>query len=452
MEVPMIKRVSSGSVVLGSFLLLLSACDSQVLDPESIAPIPAPQFSIVSFSPYTPVDLGTLGGATSYGYDLNDQGQVAGSSRVPSGEEYAILWEVETEMTSLGLTGGRTLGLGINNHGQIGGTSYLNASWGRAFHWDAEGGIEELWSPSCPQSLGMDINLSGQVTGYCRPTSGYFWGFLWDPEEGLVDIGAFGISHTYVYAMNDAGQVAGFGSLGPGIGLRGFRWDPVDGMTTLETLGNSSRGLAFGINNTGQVVGQSSTVDGETHAVLWDEGQEPIDLQTLGGSFSRGWGINESGQVVGQSTNVDGDFRAFLWEPGKGMMDLGTLGGATARALEINNLGQIVGDSETSTGETHATLWVMLTPVDAISEVVDMVHQLLAEAVVNEGQAHSLTNKLNLATAMANDGKITPAINKIGAFINQVEAFMSGGNPVLTAEQGQALIDGAMYVISGLRG
>ena len=68
------------------------------------------------------------------------------------------------------------------------------------------------------------------------------------------------------------------------------------------------------------------------------------DLGTLGGDYSIAYGINDMGQVVGESTTDNGQTHAFITGPdGVGMTDLGTLGGDYSLAFGINDAGQVVG-------------------------------------------------------------------------------------------------------------
>ena len=77
------------------------------------------------------------------------------------------------------------------------------------------------------------------------------------------------------------------------------------------------------------------------------------ELGTLGGESTNPLGINNAGQVVGDSETKpksgekSGEHHAFLWEAKTGMRDLGTLGGADSHATCINNKGQVVGWSHT---------------------------------------------------------------------------------------------------------
>ena len=163
----------------------------------------------------------------------------------------------------------------------------------------------------------------------------------------------------------------------------------------LGTLGGSSS-QALAINDQTQIVGNSSTASGATHAFLW-EGGVMRDLGTLGGDFSTAADINANGDVAGVSTDSTGASRVTLWRGGvpqdlgpavggAGFMhlgdgghvvwaastpdgrhamlwdgfqvtDLGTLGGTISYPMAVNALGQITGASTTATGQTHAFLW-----------------------------------------------------------------------------------------------
>ena len=144
-------------------------------------------------------------------------------------------------------------------------------------------------------------------------------------------------------------------------------------MQDLGTFGGKGS-IAFGINNSGQVVGGAMTKSGDVHAFLWQASRGMLDLGTLGGIGTIAFGINKSGQVVGKTTtqtlqaldaflNVSGDEHAFLYSDGK-MTDLNTMidpasGWHLSSAAAINDQGQIVGSGINKAGQSHAFL---LTP------------------------------------------------------------------------------------------
>ncbi len=196
---------------------------------------------------------------------------------------------------------------------------------------------------------------------------------------------------------------------------------PLYSVTALNKLPDAIDSRAFGLNNVGQVVGDSrhdrSGHIGQARPVLWDSSSVPVELWNgplVGGSaadinnsrvvvgrygsgsgtplpgpgvpFGRGFvwdstggrrdlglepvgntqavAINDAGQVVGTSEvlmDIDGSNffipRAFVWDDLNGIHDIGTLGGFGAFANDNNELGQVVGYSDTPEGFSRAYIW-----------------------------------------------------------------------------------------------
>jgi probable HAF family extracellular repeat protein len=128
--------------------------------------------------------------------------------------------------------------------------------------------------------------------------------------------------------------------------------------------GGSSSSYAWGINNSGQVVGRSTAATGD-RAFLWQNGVM-TNLGDLPGGidYSQALGINNAGQVVGYSSAATGN-SAFLWQNGV-MTNLSTVSGVAGtgwrltEAAAINDAGQIVGYGNNPQGVTSAFI---LTPV-----------------------------------------------------------------------------------------
>lgn len=113
----------------------------------------------------------------------------------------------------------------------------------------------------------------------------------------------------------------------------------------LDLLPGNRYGGATAINNAGAVVGWSASGDfgGPRQAFLWRDGRLQ-NLGSLGGGYSEALGLNERGDVVGQSSNAAGRKRPFLWRDGHMQDVAASLGAGEGRALDVNAAGQVVGD------------------------------------------------------------------------------------------------------------
>ena len=71
---------------------------------------------------------------------------------------------------------------------------------------------------------------------------------------------------------------------------------------------------------------------GSADIIAADVVYKVTDLGTLGGFTSEAFGINDRGQVTGQSETDSGVFHAFLYSSGQ-ITDLGTLSGLQQQRL-----------------------------------------------------------------------------------------------------------------------
>jgi probable HAF family extracellular repeat protein len=161
-----------------------------------------------------------------------------------------------------------------------------------------------------------------------------------------TDLGSFGVGNnaSAATAINASGMVAGWSYTGQNENgpRHAFLYNGT--MTDLGTLGGASS-QAFGINNAGQVVGQSNTADSLGHAFMYSGGiMSRIDGPGAGVE-SLAFGVNNLGQAVGYIQ--PGIELAALFSGGTAT-DLNSLipsnsGWTLKEAWAINDLGQIVG-------------------------------------------------------------------------------------------------------------
>jgi probable HAF family extracellular repeat protein len=227
-------------------------------------------------------DLGTLGGAFSYAYDVNRSFQIVGEAGTASGNSHAFLYSGGS-MTDLGTLGGAS-------------------------------------------SQAYGISESGKVVGISDNGSEYH-AFLYSGGV-MTDLGTLGGASSTAFAVNDTGGIVGY-SMIPGGTTRAFLYK--NGiMTNLGTLTGTGQSLAYAINSSGHIAGYSSYVpnDMNTHASIYVSGQW-YDLHALAASaglLSNGstpgfttlvmaTAVNDSNYVVGTGMYYNGsvtDNRSFV--------------------------------------------------------------------------------------------------------------------------------------------
>ncbi|MBV5326237.1 MAG: VPLPA-CTERM sorting domain-containing protein [Chlorobium sp.] len=321
-------------------------------------------------STVTAINIGTLGGPSSYGRGINNAGLVTGLSYTADGFARAFVTTPSGTMTDLGTLGGSfSNGSGINNSGQVTGSSpTAGGSTAHAFVTTPSGTMTDvgtLGGSASYVSYGNGINEAGQVTGYVQTGISLYRAFVTTLTGTMTDLGTLGGTRSYGNGINEAGQVTGYSTAANGF-YHAFVTTSSSTMTDLGTLGGNES-FGNGINDAGQVTGSSYTASDGQHAFITNTNGDMTDLGTfggssvsLGGSFSSGYGINNAGQVTGNSYTTDNKFHAFLWENGtmydlNSFVNLGSSNEYLNNAYAINDFSQIVAQS--SLGKTY-----VLTP------------------------------------------------------------------------------------------
>ncbi|MHC5082911.1 MAG: DUF3466 family protein [Planctomycetota bacterium] len=308
---------------------------------------------------YEIIDLGTMGGDYSKAEAVNDHGQVVGEGFYYDGTTFHqsgyLFQGYYAEVASL------------NNHGQLTGavTEYKNGQWQpyQAFLHNGNK-VTKLGTLGGTTSGGIAVNDSGQVAGNSDTAGNAASHAFYYDGTTMHDIGTFGGENSTAWDINNNGQVVGRARTSYSTS-RAFLYDDT-GIHDLGTLGGNHSD-AYSINDLGQVTGDSYNSNSNRHAFYYD-GLIMHDLGSLKGEngYSSGWGINNKGQIVGNSAipDVINVTHAFIYEPATGMLDLNHLippdsGWVLNSALDINESGQIVGGGLFN-GQQHAFL---LTPV-----------------------------------------------------------------------------------------
>ncbi len=279
---------------MGSKLVLLATAAVAAL---AVAPARAAQ-------PYTVTELKPLDGTLSYAFDVNLSGQSTGvmtDERGPAPVYRGFFYDPRSGLVDIGDLGGKsTFALALNDNGLVTGSSQTPSGAAHAFLYTPGVGMKDLGAGSGTQSFGNDVDEAGNVIGSLSPSSD---AFFWTQSGGIQARGP--------------GEMIGFDARGAVFGqLSGMpgRWStplaafaPFDPLPPTYTGGAALDGNIFGQSTgvlDGPQVGQAFYWSGKAFRLLDPPGAV---------ASSTGQAINDASNLVVHGLDPSGNDVVFFY-------------------------------------------------------------------------------------------------------------------------------------------
>ena len=231
-------------------------------------------------------DLGTLGGPDAIANLVNESGQIVGESYTNSTPSSycaenlglslttgAFLWQ-NGKMVNLGSFGGTcTYAIDLNNRGQVVGTSTLAGDFAHHPFLSDRTAFTDLGTFGGTEGSANAINDAGEAVGWAAyPGDEVLHASLWKNGR-ITDLGTIdGDPLSFAFTVNAKGQVAGSSVNSDFTQFRAFLWQDGGPMIDLNTLipGNSALYLTVPetINERGEIAGIGLDPNGNQHAFL----------------------------------------------------------------------------------------------------------------------------------------------------------------------------------------
>ncbi|HVZ75616.1 MAG TPA: LamG-like jellyroll fold domain-containing protein [Polyangia bacterium] len=322
-----------------------------------------PSASLLSNLPVT--DMGQVpNGNFSIGYDINLNGEIAGTSYDPT-VQHATVFAGNGPLVDIDALAGPavTLGiaLGINDAGTVTGSMYYGST-AHLFRFVLPDQYEDLGVRG-DLSRGESINIHGQIAGTYR--EGVYHAFRYTDADGFLDLGDLGGNLTQGRDIDDDGRVVGNSRLSttttnpadPAYSGHAFIYDDVLHRRDLNDLidQTTSPGWVLVLPNRirGNYVFGWGLLNGVQRPFRFDLSTgEVFDPGVPGGptGAASAYSGNSSGDIVGttEGTATTGDKRAWVYIHGVGYKMLDDLidpasGWTLQAALAINEAGDVTG-------------------------------------------------------------------------------------------------------------
>ena len=362
----MIRSILSSSAAT---LLLLGGAGCADTPSAATPADPEPGLSSVPHSSARSVqDLGTFGWDHGFGFEINARGEIAG--RTDMGSPFptavrAVFWSPRTGVADLGTLGGpQSETRALNDYGLVVGLAQKPGDVGfQQRHptvWKVgHGGMQTIELGPFAQGQAEDVNNRGVVVGWSAASvTGPPTAFRWTERDGIEPIPPLAGPRSMAAGINEAGDVVGNSSVSatPPFIDHAVVWWRTGGVTDIGTLGFNS--TARSINDRGEVAGFGQPCPGcPQRPFYWSAETGIVDLGIPPGTRGFAFEIDNHGRVAGWYESPPGVPHAFIWTLAGGTVHLPTLGGTISSTGSINGRGQVTGRAQTASGAVHAVIW-----------------------------------------------------------------------------------------------
>ena len=330
---------------------------------------PTPQYQIY--------DIGVVdvGDTFSQGLGVSPEGIAVGRS-IRNDGSHAFSWTLNGGIVGLPDLAGRSycVSNSANDSGGVVGTGATTVFGSGRLPVIWQNGVVSQLPLPVGQTLGdaNSVNASGVAVGSVNAGSDQR-GVIYSGGSGTIitQTTADGSFFLTAFGINDSGRIVGQG-IDPAHAARnvGIVYDIGQNMAfDVGALPGANGALAFGVSNNGYVVGSSMFNQGSGMPFIWSDQNGIVAIPLASGtSLGQAQGVNSSGWVVG----TDGGAFAvpFLYDgtntyrlqdliPGNSGWDLSMNTSSSAMGISENN---IIAGTGVHNGETHAYAMVPATP------------------------------------------------------------------------------------------